>query len=1398
MRLTIKERVTKFNFNKMLRLVVNGPNRHPGANYVERGDTTWVLPDFAAGGLKVGDIVHRHHQRDDLCILNRQPSLHRFALMAYRVVPMNHNVFKLHLADTSALNADYDGDEANLFPFAGYRSRAEAKVLMSPTRNVFKDGSNLINFVQHSCLAVYTLTVIDRTLAPGQWQQLLCQGRNDMILHHLLKSLDQDEICAPMSSRRLVQLFIPTYDRTGPVNRKRINRLFMDMCETLVDGEVVCVLGDGSRVPSLKLMGFAYRVLEASLYLFTTSLSFADCAYDVPLPDKDAMAVSDLYEQVSELQDRADRARADNATTGRNLSSALVTVRMLDEVEDKIATCLDAIRDVFGDHAYRVLDGRPTRSGLLDIVESGAKGNPTHITQNAGCVGQQLTNESARPDKATSHVTTRRADGLGFVAQSFSDGLDALGFFHHLTASRVGLTATAVSTAETGYCYRRISKCTEDLRIFFDGSVRDANGNVLVFNYGFDTTRLVLTKIRFVRLSEAEITAAYSYPGRTCADEIAHIMALRAELYSHKFRFSRTFVPFDFSKLPLMLRRDKFIAAHVKDVTSGRCTAEPITYSDIRVAVKRAWDEAVATSNLADTIHTRCAFFDHMSTRTLVDAGVRTKFILEKTVQLVVSTLVRECVVAGTPVGNISAQSFSAPLTQLQLDRFHVSGLRTQIVGGVVRIKELLNLARTLKTPSVTIFTEEGVTLDGLKLVTVHLSDLVIGYVDTLHPAMVGAAQAMTKHQGEVVCTLELDKNVMIDRRITPRMLSALLVQSVGVKASVASRCTVYHTTVLTDEHWWVTLVVPPLADVFGAKNIDKPIVLGNVLYHMIINANTRVQGIPGIRDFFESTSEVNRIVDGTLKKITVPTIRTLGSNLLEICSLPGVNVQDTVSNDVREIFTVLGIDAAATALAENLIDVMLASKASVSRRHIQLIAATMCRDSTPHALTFAGRTHAKTSPLKLALFERSLDSFLSAAVAGHHDDLNGVSEAILAGQQVRVGTNSHFDVIQDETVQPNTVVYEDDEVSIDDLTEEMNDFLTQSHDAELTSILGRLPFVKVHKPMVQKGMAVTAALKRFAISDEKTARAMRNAAENAEVRRQRKSKRDAARRRARSNKSKSKSRASRDKARAGGKATAAIEGSRRGKNTGQSRPKPKAVPKTPKPTKRQQALEAAQREASRLLRESILHMFEQLDPDPKSRLQPIRKVGPDGTVVRLPKPKPAPKPKKKKTKKKKAPKKRKEPKPRPAKKPASKRPKKPTKPKAPPPPKSTAVTSTPTIITTGFGSLSTTTTPGKDQVPDSTPTADVTGGSTEAVAPDATESHDGFGFYTARRYNQSTDLLPGFVFGVSHAIDDAADHDLDTVFVPSSPRAIATGLYPGQSPPAQWMYDDVFTPSSP
>ncbi|KAG8225444.1 hypothetical protein J437_LFUL004444 [Ladona fulva] len=134
--LTYPQKVNKANIELMRKLVMNGVDVHPGANFVEIQGT--AFKKFLKYGnrkkiaqeLKPGDIVERHLMDDDIVLFNRQPSLHKLSIMSHRAKVLEHRTFRFNECVCNPYNADFDGDEMNLHLPQTEEARAEALILM--------------------------------------------------------------------------------------------------------------------------------------------------------------------------------------------------------------------------------------------------------------------------------------------------------------------------------------------------------------------------------------------------------------------------------------------------------------------------------------------------------------------------------------------------------------------------------------------------------------------------------------------------------------------------------------------------------------------------------------------------------------------------------------------------------------------------------------------------------------------------------------------------------------------------------------------------------------------------------------------------------------------------------------------------------------------------------------------------------------------------------------------------------------------------------------------------------------------------------------------------------------------------------------------------------------------
>jgi DNA-directed RNA polymerase subunit A" len=143
-------------------------------------------------------------------------------------------------------------------------------------------------------------------------------------------------------------------------------------------------------------------------------------------------------------------------------------------------------------------------------------------------------------------------------------------------------------------------------------------------------------------------------------------------------------------------------------------------------------------------------------------------------------------------------------------------------------------------------------------------------------------------------------------------------------------------------------------------------------------------------------------------KKINEYIITTAGSNLKQILSLPEVDTQRTITNDVFEINKVLGVEAARTAIVQEVMNVFNEQGLSIDIRHLMLMADVMTHDGIVKGIGRYGVSGQKSSVLARASFEVALKHLFAAAVHSEVDELKGVVENVMINQPIPVGTGAY------------------------------------------------------------------------------------------------------------------------------------------------------------------------------------------------------------------------------------------------------------------------------------------------------------------------------------------------------------------------------------------------------
>ena len=133
--------------------------------------------------------------------------------------------------------------------------------------------------------------------------------------------------------------------------------------------------------------------------------------------------------------------------------------------------------------------------------------------------------------------------------------------------------------------------------------------------------------------------------------------------------------------------------------------------------------------------------------------------------------------------------------------------------------------------------------------------------------------------------------------------------------------------------------------------------------------------------------------------------IRTEGSNLGSALTMPGVDSSRTISNNIYEVAEVLGIEAARNVIIKEALAVLEEQGLDVDIRHVMLVADAMTAYGDVLQVGRHGISSEKASTLAKAAFEITVPTLVDAALKGAVDDLKGVAENVIVGQQIPMGT---------------------------------------------------------------------------------------------------------------------------------------------------------------------------------------------------------------------------------------------------------------------------------------------------------------------------------------------------------------------------------------------------------
>ncbi len=316
----------------------------------------------------------------------------------------------------------------------------------------------------------------------------------------------------------------------------------------------------------------------------------------------------------------------------------------------------------------------------------------------------------------------------------------------------------------------------------------------------------------------------------------------------------------------------------------------------------------------------------------------------------------------GEPVGTVAAQSIGEPGTQMILRTFHYAGIEATIAtSGLPRIVELVDAKKRPTTPLTDTYLVESAknSIDKATEMTRKINEVVL---DDVSKRIV---ESFTK--GTIMISLNMQE--VEANNLTPKQIASKLEKTFKLETTVEKKR--------------ITLAV-------HTKDLKK---IRSITTKLITSV---VSGIEGA-----GKAVVRQEKNGEFCVVSA------GSAIEAIRELDGVDKNRIYTNDIFAMYRVFGIEAARNTLIKELKATLADQGINISDRHLMLLADAMTLNGTIKSVGRHGLSGEKHSVFARAAYEETVKHLINAAAFGETDPMRGVTENILIGKQIPLGTGA-------------------------------------------------------------------------------------------------------------------------------------------------------------------------------------------------------------------------------------------------------------------------------------------------------------------------------------------------------------------------------------------------------
>jgi DNA-directed RNA polymerase beta' subunit len=517
-----------------IRIIV--PSVFPSTKYVE------VKPGYKCEAML---------QDGQWILFNRQPSLHKFSILAGKAKFLWNSVIRLNPSLCGPLNADSDGDELNIHVPQSQQAVAEASELISVKANLKggRDSSTIITICQDTITSGFLMTtylkdnkyitknikdkygdtflkefvIIEKSVF---FNALCCISEWDFSyyetrMNEIQKQYSKHFKCSFEEAEKYLYTGHGLFSMLLP---NTLNITFNNKIKVIDGINIPVVIKNGTMLSGSidknvvgkkinSLIGTLQSLYDSDIALnFATNYQLlADC---ILMDTSFSVGIKDCFSKY----DKCDGNDPVNEISQKEVDKCFMEAKMLylternpDILEKKINMVLNKANTVGETLSKKSLT---ENNSLRSMIVSGSKGNYVNPAQIIALLGQRTTNgmrmEKHFKGRTLPHYKKNDIDmfdplsedpegdldilfrSRGFIRSSYIKGLRPDEFFFDSASGRTGILETAVKTSTTGYIARRLVKKLENYKISYNGTVVNQKNKILSFNYndGFDPSKV--------------------------------------------------------------------------------------------------------------------------------------------------------------------------------------------------------------------------------------------------------------------------------------------------------------------------------------------------------------------------------------------------------------------------------------------------------------------------------------------------------------------------------------------------------------------------------------------------------------------------------------------------------------------------------------------------------------------------------------------------------------------------------------------------------------------------------------------------------------------------------------------------------------------------------------------